>query len=159
MKHLGILKVAAVFLLLFLSLFNYSREARSDDGRSTSSLHVDGAALDAIILGFVAIFSAWGLTDDIKRVSTRFGLPAALPAVPYQSLPFLLALSLPFMSGSTRQFSADGASIKVTSGWGQSSFTFLVLLILVILVYLAKVRKRLLELESTSSEKSLEAKV
>ena len=155
MKHIGILKVAAVFLLLFLSLFNYSREERSDDGRSSSSVHFTGAAFDAGILGLVALFSAWALAKDVKRLSTRFGLPDALPAVRYQILPILLLLSLPLMSSSTRQFSADGSSIKVTSGWGESECTFFVLVILVILVYLAKLRQRLKELESASSEKSL----
>jgi hypothetical protein len=48
------------------------------------------------------------------------------------------------------------ASVTITSGWGGSPFNLLVLLILVLLVYLAKLRKRVAELEAASSEKELQ---
>jgi hypothetical protein len=155
MKRLRILKIAAVLLLLFLSLFNYSRETRRHTADGDSVMHVQfhGAAVDTLILGIAAILSARALGQDLKRLSIRFGLPTALPKAPYEILPFLfLPLALYSWSG-TRVIPGDGESVTVTSGWGDPSFSLLVFLILVMLVYLAKLRKRLMELQDASPAK------
>ncbi|MDB6022749.1 MAG: hypothetical protein JWQ04_2606 [Pedosphaera sp.] len=148
MNQRTFLKTAAALLLLVLSLFSYSREMRqlTADGGSTSRIQIDGATLVSVILAIVAISSARSFGGDVKRLSIRFGLPAALPKVPYQILPLLFILFLLIGWSGTSTPRVDGRLVVIQSGWGDSPFKFVVLILLLLLVYTAKLRKRLAEI-------------
>jgi hypothetical protein len=152
MKYASFLKIAAALVLLTLSLFNYSRETRrqSESGNSVMRIQFDGAAIATIILGFVAISSARAFTKNIKQLSIRFGLPVALPKVSYEALPLLFLPFLIFGTNSTQVIPSDGGATTIVSGWGNSSFKLPLFVMLVVLVYLAKLRKRLLEIDGLS---------
>jgi hypothetical protein len=91
-----ILKTTAVLLLLVISLFSYDRETHGAVGQGNSvwSIAIDGAQILTLILGVMVIRFALAFNKDIKRLSTRFGLPSRLPKISYEHLPLLL---LPFL--------------------------------------------------------------
>lgn len=135
---------------MILSLFDYTRETRhqtAHGGVYVEKIDIDGASLVSIGLGIAIIFSLRGFNREIKRLCTRIGLPAKLPSVAYEWLPLALAPFLIIAFSHTNTTTTESGSVGVTSGFGNSSTKFVMLILLCVLIYVGKQRGRLKEMD------------
>jgi len=154
MKRQEILTGTILFLLLLISLFDYSRQTqgKTPNGSYVGTIDLDGASLVAIGIGIAATFSVRSINRQVKALSERVGLPLQLPRIAYEWLPLALA---PFLLvGFSRTITSpmpDG-TVAVTTGFGNSHAKIWMLLLLCVLVYLAKLRTRLTEISQKSRD-------